>query len=182
MAELDTSSGGGKHKGGKVRGKKLSTRIDMTPMVDLGFLLVTFFMLATSFSKPTAMEVKMPKDDDNKENETKTAESKTLTIILGTGNNVFYYQGLKDPQVFKTNYDQTRGIAKVITEKAVEIRENFVPTVKDQNMTVLIKPMRDSNYQNVVDMLDLMDILKVTKFAIVDITPADIGYIEKAGF
>ena len=65
MAELDTSSGGGHKKGGVKKAKKLSTRIDLTPMVDLGFLLITFFIFTTTMSKPKTMEINMPFKDEN---------------------------------------------------------------------------------------------------------------------
>src|SRR5690554_658684 len=100
MAEINTSDSGG--KGGKKRSKKASTKVDMTPMVDLAFLLITFFMLTTTFGKPQAMEVNMPdKTDDNQEQPLK--ESKTFTILLGENDIVYYYQGLQDPEIFETD-------------------------------------------------------------------------------
>ena len=93
MAELDTSSGGG--KGGKVRSKKQSTRVDLTAMVDLAFLLITFFMLTTSLSKPLAMDIAKPdKDEKNKDNKIELRESQTMTILLGKNNKVMWYMGL----------------------------------------------------------------------------------------
>jgi len=89
MADIDTSSGGGKGKGGK-RSKKMSTRVDLTPMVDLAFLLITFFMLTTSMSKPVAMDLAMPKKDDTKKQDVK--ESKVLNIICDKDDVIWYYK------------------------------------------------------------------------------------------
>ncbi|RYF88381.1 MAG: biopolymer transporter ExbD, partial [Chitinophagaceae bacterium] len=92
MAEVNTGGGGrGKGKGGKVRAKKQSTKIDMTPMVDLAFLLLTFFMLTTTFSKPQTMEIVMPEKKENKEIEdTKVKLSDAMTIVLGENNKIYY--------------------------------------------------------------------------------------------
>src|ERR1700744_1008293 len=92
MAELDTSGGGGK-KGGKVRSKKASTRIDLTAMVDLAFLLITFFIMSTTLTKPKAMDVAMPVNVPQKEG---WPESRTMTICLGKNNQVIWYMGLTD--------------------------------------------------------------------------------------
>ena len=84
MAELDTSSGGHHKKGpGVKKAKKLSTRIDLTPMVDLGFLLITFFMYTTTLAKPKTMEINMPYKDEKmtEEQKSKVKESTALTIL-----------------------------------------------------------------------------------------------------
>src|ERR1700744_2445668 len=91
MAELDTS-GGGKHKGGKVRSKKASTRVDLTAMVDLAFLLITFFMFTTTLNKPKAMDLAMP-DNSIPQSQLAVAETLTMTILLGSHNKIEWYMG-----------------------------------------------------------------------------------------
>ncbi|MCC7303731.1 MAG: biopolymer transporter ExbD [Bacteroidia bacterium] len=121
----DGGGGGGKHQ--KRRAKKSSTRIDMTPMVDLGFLLLTFFVLTATFSKPTTMEITMPiKDKDD------TAHIKVknvITIMLADNDRMFYYEGVLNPDgstpVVETSFDQTKGIRKVLFEKQKGIIDLF---------------------------------------------------------
>src|ERR1700761_4581362 len=103
MAELDTS-GGGKHKGGKVRSKKASTRVDLTAMVDLAFLLITFFMLTTTLAKKKEMDLTMP-DNSVKTSQLPIAASRSMTILLGSHNQLEWYMGEpgKNPPT-KDNY------------------------------------------------------------------------------
>src|ERR1700709_506606 len=90
MAEMDTSSGGGHKKGpGVKKGKKMSTRVDLTPMVDLGFLLITFFIFTTTMSQPTAMKLFLPTDTDQPAEQTQAQESGALTLLLGRNHNVY---------------------------------------------------------------------------------------------
>jgi len=172
MAELEQKQAGVK-KGKKHGRKKMSTRVDLTPMVDLGFLLVTFFMLTTTFSKPQTMEINMPvkpKEEVADEEQNKVKASKALTIIIGEYNRIFWYQGLPDQknQPEETNFSAD-GIRKVLLEKNSQIRD----------MVVLIKPTDEANYKNVVDILDEMNISNIKRYAIVDITPVDLDLIKK---
>lgn len=172
MAELDTSQGG-KHGKGKKKGKKMSTRVDLTPMVDLGFLLVTFFMLTTTFSKPQTMEINLPvkpKGGDVEEASQGVKASESLTILLGSENKVFYYQGVGDANadVKASNFSKD-GIRTVLQEKN--------RTVK--NLIVLIKASDEATYKNMVDALDEMNICGIKRYALVDITPTDLDLIKK---
>src|SRR5438034_1835893 len=98
MAQME-GGGGDEHKKGPgvKKAKKLSTRIDLTPMVDLGFLLITFFIFTTTLAKPTGLKINLPKDVDKPEEQTKTKESGTITFLLGKDNHVFYYEGQLKP-------------------------------------------------------------------------------------
>src|SRR5512138_1279258 len=124
MAEISESSS--PKKGKKKGAKKVSTHIDMTPMVDLGFLLITFFMLTTTMIKPQTMEIAMPsKDKVPEEEQTKVKASRAITIILGKDNKVFYYEGTRDengvdPQVKSTDFSAT-GIRKFLIERNIDV-------------------------------------------------------------
>lgn len=170
MAEIQEKGGGG--KGGKQRAKKQSTRIDMTPMVDLGFLLLTFFILTTTFSKPQTMEINMPVKTDKEEEQSALKASNALTLIADENDQLFWYAGLPDaptaPGVQLTNYS-ANGLRKVLMEK----RSN-------PNLTVLLKQTDKSRYKNLVDMLDEINITSIRKYAIVDVDPRDEQLIKDA--
>ena len=112
MAEMEVKSGGGGHKKGPgvKKGKKLSTRVDLTPMCDLGFLLITFFIFTTTMTKPTAMNLAMPKDTDKPDELNKVKESGALTIMLGKSDVVYYYFGNDPTKLQTTGYKDIRGI------------------------------------------------------------------------
>jgi biopolymer transport protein ExbD len=160
MAELDTSKGGGHKKGkGKKRTKKASTRVDLTPMVDLGFLLVTFFMLTTTFSKPQTMEINMPvKDPTAKDKGTDTKASQSMTIILGENNKVFWFKGMADTANFSTTDYSPKGLRSLL----VDMNKNT------KDLVCIIKPTDKSNYRNMVDVLDEMSIIGIKRYALVN--------------
>src|SRR6185503_19727519 len=116
MAEMEVKSGGGGHKKGPgvKKAVKKSTRVDLTPMVDLGFLLITFFIFTTTMAQPTAMNLAMPKDTPNDKDDVKIKESGSLTLIMGKQNQVYYYFGSDPSKLQTTNYKDLR---KVILDK-----------------------------------------------------------------
>jgi biopolymer transport protein ExbD len=186
MAEMDTSSGGGHKKGpGVKKSKKLSTRVDLTPMVDLGFLLITFFIFTTTMSQPTAMKLILPKDADKPEEQNLSKESGTLTIMMGKDNHVFYYEGSmkSDGSNFKTaSFSGDNSIRNEIIKKRSEVmgRAKAAGAAEadlDKDLVIVIKPNSDCNYKNVVDMLDEMAINGIKRYALVDIAEGEIQAI-----
>jgi biopolymer transport protein ExbD len=171
MAEMDTSSGGGHKKGpGVKKGKKLSTRVDLTPMVDLGFLLITFFIFTTTMSQPTAMKLFLPKDTEKQDELNKVKESGALTIMLGRHDGVYYYEGqlAQDASNFKSsNFKDIRDV--IINKKKSTNPEDFV---------VVIKPGPEATYKNTVDILDEMTINDVKRYAMVDIFPTEVDLMH----
>ena len=190
MAEMDTSGGGHKKGPGVKKGKKLSTRVDMTPMVDLGFLLITFFMFTTTMSKPKTMEINMPAKDEKKdEPETKLKESTAMTIVLGANHNVYYYEGLANdpnnpPEVKSAKFQPgPKGIRQAIIdkkEKVAGLQASGALGPKD-NAAFLIKPDESSSYADLVGILDEMAINDAKVYAIIDITPVDKEFIGPQG-
>ncbi len=168
MAEMDTSSGGGHKKGpGVKKSKKQSTRVDLTPMVDLGFLLITFFVFTTTMSQPTAMNMNEPKDDPNQE--LKVKNSGAMTILLGKADQVYYYYGQleadKLSEQFKsTNFKDIRGLI-VAKKKATPLGD----------LMYIIKSDKNSTFKNAIDILDEMSISAVPPghYAEVEMTPTE---------
>ena len=181
MAELDTS-GGGKKGGGKVRSKKQSTRVDLTAMVDLAFLLITFFMLTTTLAKPQAMDMFMPdKDEENQEAQLEVADTRTMTVLLGSNNKLEWYMGLMEkplapPTITKFSKD---GIRKSLIEKNKEVMAQTGDPKK--GLMVLIKVSDKANYKNFVDILDEIKISNIQSYGIVDITAPEIELLKRDG-
>ncbi len=207
MAEIASDGGGGKHKGGKKRGKKMSTRVDFTPMVDLGFLLITFFMLTTSMNKPKTMELNMPvKDDIPKEEENKVKASQAITLLLTKDDKVVYYfinaqtGEPETPQITdyskggiratllrenksRNPYVDSIAIYKEqlnignINEATYRANTNRIKAWKD-GLIVVIKATDHSNYKNMIDILDEMLICNIGRYAIVDITDVELDMLK----
>jgi biopolymer transport protein ExbD len=197
MASIEGGGDSGSHKKGPgvKKAKKLSTRVDMTPMVDLGFLLITFFIFTTTMSSPKALNLNMPKDTKKDEELNKAKESGALTIMLGKNNDVYYYEGqlLPDGSNFKSATFAT--IREEIINKKKEVIKTHVhddncPKIwaenkgdknscLDRDFVVVIKPDEDATYRNTVDMLDEMTINNVKRYAMVDITPQELEVVKK---
>ncbi|MBO9619104.1 MAG: biopolymer transporter ExbD [Niabella sp.] len=195
MASLDTGGDDGHKKGpGVKKAKRQSTRVDMTPMVDLGFLLITFFIFTATMSNPTTMDLNMPKDSDKKDQETKIKQSGSLTVLLAKDNKVFYYEGEMDPTGANFKSDTYKGIRNEIINKKKEVVSHYVQDpaceqearskgksiddCKQKDFFVIIKPTDDATYKNVVDMLDEMTINKVARYALVKPFPGELDAIR----
>jgi biopolymer transport protein ExbD len=201
--EVSTQSRGGK-KGRKGKSKKMSTRIDYTPMVDLGMLLITFFMLTTTLIKPQTMEIAMPsKEKLPEEQQTKVKASKAITIILVKNNKIFYYEGTRehdiDPPVNTTDFSAT-GIRRYLIQRNYDVMKKVDDLREEREKTkmsqedfdkrrneiisdkqapiIIIKATNDASYKNLIDILDEMAICNIGRYAIVDITDYDIGLIK----
>ena len=196
MAEVQQKDNGG----GKGKQKKMTIRVDFTPMVDMNMLLITFFMLCTSLSKPQTMEISMPSNDKSitEEDQTKVKASRAITLILGGDDRVFYYTGEPNYEDYtslkETTYEadglramlmgrNAEIVAKIKALKAEKLEKKFSDEeynkraikIKDVNTApvVMIKATDDATYENLVDALDDMQICSISKYAIVDITEGD---------
>lgn len=176
MAEMNASPETGRQKGGR-RSKKLSTRVDMTPMVDLGFLLITFFMLTTTMSKPKALPLVMPADGDA----TPVAESKSLTLLVDKNNRVAWYEGLtvrdgQFPVLGRSDFSVETGIGNVIRDKQRRVAKAYGDA---DELVVMIKVAEGGSYRNMVDALDEMKINRVARYAVVDITAEEVKMLAE---
>jgi biopolymer transport protein ExbD len=145
-----------------------SLRIDMTPMVDLGFLLITFFIFTTTMSESKAMKLFMPHDGPP----TPAPQSKVLTVLLERNNKVYAYEGkfeeaIKENRIISTSYDEGDGIGNLIRQKQKQL-QTLDPKEGRNALVYLIKPTRRSSYKNVVDALDETMINNVKKYMVVD--------------
>lgn len=176
MAELNLAVNENRRAG--VCHKKLqSPKIDMTPMVDLGFLLITFFIFTAEITKPKAMHLYMPHDGPP----TATPESKTMTILLGDNDRLFYYYGQEPTSgngnlVHPVTYDERTGIGKIIREKQFNLQQ---AGINKNELMVVIKPGKESSYKNSVDILDEMLINNVTRYAMSKLSPQEEIFLNK---
>ena len=184
MAELDTSGGGHKKGPGVKKGKKLSTRVDLTPMVDLGFLLITFFIFTTTMSQPTALKLLLPDDKVKPDEQNKAKESGALTILMGADNHIYYYEGQLKPDAsnfLSASYNGENSIREIIMKKKVQVRSIAQdPSDPEKDLVIVIKPSSKCNYKNVIDILDEMSINVVKKYALVDIFDIEEQLVQKS--
>lgn len=176
MAELNTG-GGSKDK--KVRSKKQNSGVDLTAMVDLAFLLITFFMLTTSMNKPQSMNLAMPEKEEIEDPTEKTdiAETRTMTILLGEADKIVWYMGKPDAP-FEGPKDQNYGKGGIRVD--IQAKVKSVPLAMgdpEKGLIVIIKPSEKANYKNLVDILDEMAINDVKAYAISDMLPEDLAML-----
>ncbi len=174
MAEMDTSSGGGHKKGpGVKKPKKQSTRVDLTPMVDLGFLLITFFVFTTTMSQATAMNMNEPKDDPN--NQLKVKNSGAMTLLLGKDDHIYYYYGELSPTDASNQFKSSnfKDIRQLILDK-----KKATPI---GDLMYIIKSDKEATFKNAIDILDEMSINEVPPghYAEVDMSDTESELIKR---
>lgn len=178
MAELNTGGDGGGGKK-KVRSKKMNPAVDLTAMVDLAFLLITFFMLTTSLSKPQSMELTMPdKEKVDNVDKQEAPESRTMTILLGKDRTMKYYMGRANEPI-EGPVDATYGkdgIRKVILQKIANLKAKG--QVGKEGLIVLIKATEEATYRDMIDILDEMSITGVAIYSLQDITDEEIEMMQ----
>lgn len=201
---IDSGGGGDKHQ--KKRAKKHGAHIDMTPMVDLGFLLLTFFVLTSQFSKPKTMEITMPVIPKDTTKQMKIEDQTALTLLLTekTEKLYYYYGKFKpDASIIKTTNYSKDGIRKLLRERNKDVIDQ-VQQLKDQLMKrqiadttykrkameargnkeatfVIIKADDKAKYKNVIDVFDELNINDVDKKALVNISPAEKEMLKTMG-
>jgi len=180
MAQIDNTVIGWKGRSFS-HAKKQLLRIDMTPMVDLGFLLITFFVFTTTMSLPKATDLFMPKEDIT--HPQPLPKSLALTMLLADDNKIYYYHGdfrdaIKANEIFETNYSTYKGIGKVIRQKQSDIDKSGKFPGGRKGLMLLIKPSSASSYKNVIDALDEAVINDVRKYAIVEPAKEELNYIQ----
>lgn len=206
MADIQVEE---KSRGGKKKPKKGDARVDMTPMVDLMSLLITFFMLTAAFSKPKVMEIVLPEKvrKNEKVEPPKIAESRTLNIILGPDDKVFWYPGKADPDVtvlqetdFSANgirqvlLDRNRALFRKIDQfekdvisGKIEIKQDSLRSAisqlkkdDDTGPIVLIKAYKTAKYKNFVDIIDEMSIVGIARYTFTEIDWIEESLVVKA--
>lgn len=160
MAEVNNNPTQKKRKGSSFFSKK-NVRVDLTPMVDLGFILVTFFVFTTSMVEPKVMDVINPNDSDSTIKDP-ICESCVITVLLGKENKIWYYEGMEENAVYKESSFQSSGIREVISQKKKAVFKNFG---KDR-FILIIKPLPNSGFKNMVDMIDEANINVVKRYYI----------------
>jgi len=200
MSEIQTNDGGGKKKKGGSKQKKISVFVDFTPMVDMNMLLITFFMLCTSLSKPQTMEINMPSNDKKITDQDRDAvkASEAITLVLGGGDSIFYYEGQPDYKNFnslKLSSYKADGIRAFLLKRNTEA-VNKINVLKEKKLqqkisqaqftkevtdikggkgtpVVIIKAADKATYKNLIDALDEMQICNIGKYVIDKMSPAE---------
>ena len=168
MAELTTSGKSGR-RGSRTR---QVPRIDLTAMVDLAFLLITFFIMATSLAKPKAMSLAMPIKGPSES----MPESRTMSICLGKNNLVLWYMGMPEkpltsPQLVDFGKKGLRTTLINANKKALQ--------TSGKPLIVIVKPSAHSIYANFVAALDELNITNIQSYSVANITPQDISMLTQ---
>jgi biopolymer transport protein ExbD len=141
--------------------RRVGVRIDMTPMVDVAFLLLIFFMVTTVFRTPQALEINLPPDEKT---EIQVAESKVLQLRVLGDDRAYWKRGAKDVPFARTD---VKGLERV-----------FQQFKNDTSLVVLIKIDRDAKFANMVDVIDGLDMAQLTRFSLDKLSPEEKQEVE----
>ena len=200
MSEIQTNDTGGKKKKGGSKQKKISVFVDFTPMVDMNMLLITFFMLCTSLSKPQTMEINMPSNDKKitEDDQSKVSDTRSVTLLLTGGDSIFYFNGkpdFKDYNSLKLTSYKSDGIRAILLKKNASVVSQ-INTLKQKKLdlkitqdqftkqasllkngkntpVVMIKATDKATYKNLIDALDEMAICNIGVYVIDTISKGD---------
>jgi biopolymer transport protein ExbD len=179
MEVLETHDAGNRRRRSFALQQKKSTRVDLTPMVDLGFLLVTFFFVTTAWTEPGVMKIILPANGDS----TRTSVSAALTIIPLQENKLFYFEGNlqtanQTGKMGTVGFSIGNGIGKIIREKQAAMDKNPLFTGGRRDLVVIIKPSKASSFASLVKIFDEMAIDGVTRFALEDIGKEEMIFLR----
>jgi biopolymer transport protein ExbD len=144
--------------------RRVNIRIDMTPMVDVAFLLLTFFMLTTTMNRPQTMEINLPPDSKTK---VEIAATNLLTLLVNEKGDMYYYIGMGVEPPVKISFADLR---KTLSQK---VQEN-------PKLVTLVKIDRKGKYQMMVDIMDELNLANITRFSLAPMLPEDVKKLEKA--
>lgn len=181
MTQLDSANEitSFRKRSGVQRMVKHNLKIDMTPMVDLGFLLISFFVITAELSKPTVMDLAMTKEGPPMP----LAESSALTVLIDKGNTIYYYEGkwedaIRDNKIKQTRLSGTNNIRSIINEMQKRLDDNTKIKEGRNGLMLLIKPGANSNYKTIIDVLDETMINLVKKYAILKQTKKEFDWLK----
>ncbi len=174
MAEICNDTPNSKHGKNKPTFKRRSTRVDLTPMVDLGFILVSFFVFTSTLFQAKAMNILMPNDTEVDVNDDVCA-SCAITLLPAANNQLYYYEGKPDNAILKQSTYNAEGLRNLLTIK----RKTVIEKRGKDEMVLIVKPTAESSYKNLVDILDECNICMVKRYYIDEITPKEIMLVRQ---
>jgi biopolymer transport protein ExbD len=160
MVETGESRSHGRAEKKHKKKRRIGIHIDMTPMVDIAFLLLTFFMLTSVFSRPQTMEINLPPEETTVE----VAESNLLTLRVDSTGTIYWNVGVEPPQRV-----EFKDLRKLLTERSKA----------NPKLITLLKVHREGTYNMMVDIMDELNIAEITRFSLARLTPIDMRLLQK---
>jgi biopolymer transport protein ExbD len=179
MSEITSNAGESRPGKGSRRAKRHSTKVDFTPMVDLGFLLITFFILTSQLQEPKAMSLLMPADGTDG---TKSGESTVITVVPLDETNLFYCNGDLQKSLRENTYGvitRSAEIRQIIQKKKIALSASS--KFNSEDLMLIIKPAKEANLKSIIDILDEVAINRLKHYAFVDLDVAEEKFLKEKG-